>query len=186
MIEDGVKISELTEVSSVAGTDIIPIVNNDETKSATISQVAQYTYSTRPPEYCVASTSSSPSISSNFFVPLNYIYGKSGNFTLEDGGIKIGANINVVKVSGNCFIDSAPTSPGYVWGKIYLIRGNQESIIATSINSVGNCAYMSTPIPTALIGVQEGDIIKLMADGGSGGVIRGYSSNTWLLVEKIA
>lgn len=186
MIEDGVKISELTEASSVTGTDIVPIVNDIETKSATINQIAQYTYSVRPPEYCVASIDSAPSISSNFFVPLNYIYGKNGNFTLQDGGIKIGANINVVKVSGNCFIDNAPASPGYVWGKIYLIRGNQESIISTSINSVGNCNYMSTPIPVSLIGVQEGDIIKLMADGGSGGSIRGYSANTWLFVEKVA
>lgn len=185
-MEDGIKISELGEASSVTGTDIIPIVSNDETKSATINQIASYTNSLKPPMYCIASTDSSPSISSNFFVPLNYIYGKNGNFTLQDGGIKIGANINVVKVSGNCFIDNAPSSPNYVWGKIHLIRGNQDNVIATSINSGGNSNYISTPIPTTLVGVQEGDIIKLMADSGAGGTIRGYSANTWLLVEKVA
>lgn len=136
--------------------------------------------------YCLATTTSSSSISSNFFVPINNIYGMHGNYSLEDGGIKIGAGINVIKVSGNIFIDENPTSPSYVWGKIWLIRGNQTTAIATTINSAGNCSFMSTPIPTSLIGVQEGDIIKLMADCGSGGKIRPYVENTWLFVEKVA
>jgi hypothetical protein len=172
-------IGDIDNLTTTDKTDVVSAINEHQVDIETLDGKTT-------PMYCVASTTSSSAIASNFFVPLDYIFGKNGNFTLQDGGVKIGAGINVIKVSGNIFIDENPTSPSYVWGKIFLIRGNNQSVIATTINSAGNCSFMSTPIPTSLIGVQEGDIIKLMADCGSGGKIRPYVDNTWLFVEKVA
>ena len=45
---------------------------------------------------------------------------------------------------------------------------------------------MSSSVPTRIIDVQEGDIIKIMADSGTGGTIRPWSENTWLCVERVS
>ena len=185
-MEDGIKISELSSVQTITGTDIIPVVSNDETKNATISQVATYTNGLLPtPKYCVATITTTPTISSNYYVPLNSTPKNEGNFTLQDGGIKIPSGINCISVSGSVFINGWPAGTGYLWVRIIRKRGTQEFSVSGSINGSPS-AYMSSSVPSTIIDVQEGDIIKLMADSGSGGTIRAGAENTWLCVEKIS
>ena len=185
-MEDGVKISELSSVQSIAGTDIIPVVSNDETKNATISQVATYTNGLLPtPKYCVATITTAPTISSNYYVPLDTTPINEGYFTLQNGGIKIPSGITRIRVSGSVFVDNWPAGASYLWVRIIRERGAQEVSISGSINGSPS-AYMSSSVPTRIIDVQEGDIIKIMADSGTGGTIRPWSENTWLCVEKIS
>lgn len=135
-------------------------------------------------QWCVATITTSPTISSNYYVPLNLISKKNGDFSLQDGGIKIPTGVNHIKVSGNVFINNWPGGTNYLWARIYRTRGTQNGAISGSITGTPS-AYLSAPIPSSIIDVQEGDIIKLMADSGSGGTIREYTDNTWLMVEKI-
>lgn len=185
-MEDGIKISELSSVQTITGADIIPVVSNNETKNATISQVATYTNGLLPtPKYCVATITTAPTISSNYYVPLNSTPINEGYFTLQDGGIKIHSGINRIRVSGNVFVDGWPGGISYLWTKIYRIRGTQEHFISGGINGTPS-AYISSSVPLTIIDVQEGDIIKIMADSGSGGNVRPGAENTWLCVEKIS
>lgn len=184
MIEDGIKISELNTTSSVNSEDLIPIVQNDETKSATISQVANYTNNLIAPKYCVATITTSPTISSNYYVPLNLIPIKEGDFSLQDGGIKIPSGVNHIRVSGSVFINGWSGRDDYLWARIFRIRGTQNSHILGSING-SLSGFISSSVPSSIVEVQEGDIIKLMADSVSGGTIRGNADNTWLCIEKI-
>lgn len=185
-MEDGIKISELSSVQTITGTDIIPVVSNDETKNATISQVATYINSLLPtPEYCVATITTAPTISSNYYVSLDTMPINEGYFTLQNGGIRIHSGINRIRVSGSVFIDNWPAGTAYLWAKIYRIRGTEEFPIASSINGAPS-SFISSSVPSRIIDVQEGDIIKLMADSGVGGNIRPWTENTWLCVEKIS
>ena len=137
------------------------------------------------PQYCVATITTAPTISSNYYVPLDATPINEGYFTLQNGGIRIHSGINRIRVSGSVFIDNWPAGAAYLWVRIFRIRGTQEVPISGSINGSPS-AYMSSSVPTRIIDVQEGDIIKIMADSGAGGTIRPWSENTWLCVEKIS
>ena len=136
------------------------------------------------PKYCIATITTTPTISSNYYVPLDLISKINGDFSLQDGGIKIPSGVNHIRVSGSVFINSWPGGASYLWARIYRTRGTQNGPISGSINGSPS-SYISGSVPSSIIDVQEGDIIKLMADSGSGGTIRGYTENTWLMVEKI-
>lgn len=135
-------------------------------------------------KYCVATTNSASTISANFYVPINTITQNEGGFTIQDGGIKIPAGVTRIRTSGSVFIDEWVGGNAYLWGKIVRWRGNSELGICNSIAS-GSSSYLSASIPSSVIDVQENDIIKLMADSGSGGKIRPYTDSTWICIEKV-
>lgn len=131
-------------------------------------------------QYCIATISSSQTISSNYTISLNSIDRSNGNFSLSNGGIRIGAGINSIRVSGSVFVDGWPGSSNYLWGQIK----KNSTIISGSI--VGSTAsYLSAPISSTIISVEEGDIIYLIADSGAGGNLRIGADNTFLCIEKI-
>ncbi len=131
-------------------------------------------------EYCVATTTYAQTISSNYFVNLNQFDRKKGNFTLSNGGIKIGAGIHHIRVSGAVFIDGWPASSYYLWTRIF----KNNTCVSSMING-GTSSYLTGSVPNTIIEVQENDVIKIMADCGGGGSIRAYGDNTWLCIEKI-
>lgn len=183
-MEDGMKISELTEATLLTGEDVIAVVNGNETKQATIEQVASYTNDLIAPRYCRATLTTEPTASGNSYVPLDTIYSSGAGFEIQSGGIKIPAGINNVLVSGSVFLNNFPGGNAYLWAKIYRQRGNESANICGSLNNSAS-SYISASIPGVIVEVQEGDIIKLMADSPSGGKVRPYSTNTWLSVEKV-
>ena len=136
----------------------------------------------KTPEYCVATINSTPAqtISSNYSVNLNKIVRANGNFTLFNGGIKVGEGIHHIRVSGGIFADNWPAGNKYLWG---VVR-NGTVPIGSCIAS-GGSGYLSSCIPSVIIEVQEGDVINLLADSPGGGTLRSGGSNTWLCVEKI-
>ena len=172
------KITALDETTTINDENLVPIVQGNETKYVKVGTLSP------TPMYCVATITTSPTISSNYYVPLNLISKINGDFSLQDGGIKIPSGVNHIRVSGSVFINNWPGGTNYLWGRIYRTRGTQNGAISGSITGTPS-AYLSAPIPSSIIDVQEGDIIKLMADSGSGGTIRGYTENTWLMIEKI-
>lgn len=177
MIEDGIKISELNTTTSVNDEDLIPIVQSEETKSITISDFMSR-------KYCRATITSEPTVTTNYYITLNSIVINTGEFTLENGGIKIPSGINHVRISGSVFLNNFPGGQNYLWAKIYRKRGSTEDFISGAINNSTN-TFISSTIPEVITNVQEGDIIKLMADSPNGGKVRSYATNTWLMVEKV-
>lgn len=136
------------------------------------------------PIYCKATITTTPTASSNYYVPLNDFRINTGNFTFQDGGIKIPSGITHVRISGSVFLNNFPGGTNYLWTKIYRVRGTTTDHISGSLNN-STASFISASVPEVITNVQEGDIIKLMADSPNGGKIRAYGPNTWLMVEKI-
>lgn len=132
-------------------------------------------------EFCVATISSSQSAGSGYVVNLDSISRKEGNFTLNNGKIKVGSGIHHIRASGSIFLDNWPGGNNYSWGVIT----HNGLFFATSINS-GTSSYLSTSIPTTIIAVNEGDEFALISDTYPiAADIRAGVSNTWLCIEKI-
>lgn len=179
MIEDGIKISELTTTNTINDEDLIPIVQEEETKSATIGQIL---YSNKI--YCKATVTTEQTASTNYYVVLNSFNVNTGDFTFQDGGIRIPAGINHIRMSGSVFLNNFPGGTNYLWAKIYRVRGTITDHISGSLNN-STATFISASVPEVITNVQEGDIIKIMADSPRGGTIRTYGPNTWLMIEKI-
>lgn len=161
--------------------DINKVTDSDMNE---IKDVVNNNASEITPIYCKATITNTPTASTNYYVPLNSIGITTGQFSLESGGIKIPSGINHVRISGSVFLNNFPGGTNYLWAKIYRVRGTITDHISGSLNN-STATFISSSVPEVITNVQEGDIIKLMADSPNGGTIRAYGSNTWLMVEKI-
>lgn len=115
----------------------------------------------------------------NAKIPLSGIITNSDKLTLSNNGIKIGAGISKILVSGNVFLQSS-SNTSYLWTSI---RKNTTEISIAIDNY--NTYYASTSHSPKLVDVKEGDIIYLWKIDGAGGTLRGANKNTYLTVEVI-
>lgn len=161
--------------------DINKVTDSDMNE---IKDVVNNNASEITPIYCKATITTQPTVATNYYVPLNDFRINTGGFTLQDGGIKIPAGINHIRMSGSVFLNNFPGGQNYLWAKIYRVRGTTTDHISGSINN-STASFISSSVPEVITNVEEGDIIKLMADSPNGGQIRAYGPNTWLMVEKV-
>lgn len=99
------------------------------------------------------------------------------------GGIKIGAGVTQIMVSGNVFVYSSAIGNGYAWARIFRVRGTAQTELATSISVTNQgVGYTSVNIPPLLASVQEGDIIKIKYLNSEASTVRGLG-NTYLTVQ---
>ena len=115
----------------------------------------------------------------NVTIPFDQITSTSPLLTLSNNGIRIGAGISKVKVSGNVFIYTSATSVGYTWAYI----NKNETNVSSSITSRKG-RYGSVVFAPQVINVQEGDIITIMKTTTTSDTVRG-NENTWLTVEVV-
>lgn len=115
----------------------------------------------------------------NVKVPLSGIITNSDKLTLSNNGIKIGAGISKILVSGNVFLQSS-SNTSYLWTSI---RKNTTEISIAIDNY--NTYFASTSHSPKLVDVKEGDIIYLWKIDDAGGTLRGANKNTYLTVEVI-
>lgn len=115
----------------------------------------------------------------NVKIPLSGIITNSDKLTLSNNGIKIGAGISKILVSGNVFLQSS-SNTSYLWTSI---RKNTTEISIAIDNY--NTYFASTSHSPKLVDVKEGDIIYLWKIDDTGGTLRGANKNTYLTVEVI-
>ena len=115
----------------------------------------------------------------NAKIPLSGIITNSDKLTLSNNGLKIGAGISKILVSGNVFLQSS-SNTSYLWTSI---RKNTTEISIAIDNY--NTYFASTSHSPKLVEVQEGDIIYLWKIDDAGGTLRGGNKNTYLTVEVI-
>lgn len=115
----------------------------------------------------------------NVKVPLSGIITNSDKLTLSNNGIKIGAGISKILVSGNVFLQSS-SNTSYLWTSI---RKNTTEISIAIDNY--NTYFASTSHSPKLVDVKEGDIIYLWKIDDASGTLRGANKNTYLTVEVI-
>lgn len=115
----------------------------------------------------------------NTKIPLSGIITNSDKLTLSNNGIKIGAGISKILVSGNVFLQSS-SNTSYLRTSI---RKNTTEISIAIDNY--NTYFASTSHSPKLVDVQEGDIIYLWKIDDAGGTLRGANKNTYLTVEVI-
>ena len=172
------KITALDETTTISDEDLVPIVQGNDTKYTEVGNLSP------TPKYCKATTTTDQTADTNYFVVLNDFRINTGNFTFQDGGIRIPAGINHIRLSGSVFLNNFPGGTNYLWTKIYRVRGQTSDHISGALNN-STATFISSSVPEVITNVQEGDIIKIMADSPRGGTIRVYGPNTWLMVEKI-
>lgn len=166
--------------------------NNDDTTNQNSSdiQILQNNVETLNDKtnlkYCIATTTTASNLGSNFQVLLNKIERQQGNvFTISNNVIVVGAGITKVRASASIFVE-APQNTGYVWGKITRARGTHEINTNTCIMPYNNGGgFLSVSISPSIMNVEEGDVIKLIADSTCQGNLRTGFANTWILVEAI-
>lgn len=115
----------------------------------------------------------------NVIIPFDQITSTSPLLTLSSNGIRIGAGISKVKVSGNVFIYAASTSVAYNWASI-----RKNGVDVTSSITSANGRYGSVVFAPKVIDVSEGDIISLYKINSTNDTVRG-ATNTWLTVEVV-
>lgn len=170
-------IGDLTDLETVEKNDLVSAINENQGNIEALDEKTT-------PMYCRATITTEPTVTTNYYITLNSIGTTTGEFSLESGGIKIPSGINHVRISGSVFLNNFPGGQNYLWAKIYRKRGTTEDFISGAINNSTN-TFISSTIPEVITNVEEGDIIKLMADSPNGGKVRSYATNTWLMVEKV-
>lgn len=171
-----VKVSEMVEATHFDDNDYAMIVQGNQNKKISKENM----FKNNPNEFIVVTISDSQLISTNSQVIFNQNILEQGNFTLLNGNIIIGENINHIRVSGSVFVENWAGSTNYLWNRVK----KNSTYISGSINgSTGS--FLSASIPYIIIDVEENDIISLIVDSPSGGTLRSGSANTWLCIEKI-
>ena len=106
-----------------------------------------------------------------------------GRLTLSDKGVKIGKGVNHVLVSGQIYFYENVQTSGLVIGHIYL---NSDQVITHNERFNGNYCHMT--IPTALLEVNENDVITMRVENTNAkeSIIQGtYDTGTFLNVKVI-
>lgn len=170
-------IGDLTDLETVEKNDLVSAINENQGNIEALDEKTT-------PMYCKATITTEVTSGSNYYVPLNDMVRLVGDFTLQDGGIRIPSGINHIKINGSVFLNNFPGGTNYLWTKIYRQRGTVSDMIG-GVLSNSTATFVSACVPEVITNVQEGDIIKLMADSPNGGKVRPYNTNTWLYVEKV-
>lgn len=102
-----------------------------------------------------------------------------GLLTISNGGIRIGAGVTKVEVSGNVYFSTGMSSGDSLRSFIY----KNDEVIAHNFNRCSG-TYEDRPISPVLLSVTEGDIIYLYGSNASAG--RGIiTENNYLVVKVI-
>ncbi len=119
-------------------------------------------------------------MTNNEYVQLQMVeHAKTGNrLTIENGAVKIGAGISLVKVSFNLHFNSVATA-GNKWATLY-VNDSAEIPIVSYLSNRGTISSGVVMLP-----VSEGDIISLQANGAKNDVVRNalYTAMTVEVVE---
>lgn len=125
-------------------------------------------------------TTSVSDVTSNLRLNLQGFESTTDKLTLSNGGIRIGAGISKVLISGNYF-NVVSSNTGYCWSRIS--RNNDDVSLAIDQNNVNFASCSHSPkIQT----VTEGDIIYLWKWDDNKCDIRGGNVNTWLTVDVVS
>lgn len=188
----GVKISELTQTTAPQNSDVLPIVQNGETKKITFAnllknlttQVTNLQSQINDKNIITVGISSNVTISTsgNNNINLNRTIASVGSkLTLSNGKVVIGAGVNHVFISGQ---GSMNLVTGNGDAKNFIIQKNGVEIIA-NLNTIirQNNLNMTRGLGGFLMTVQEGDVISYKVYAGVGDAIP-YTRN-YITVEAI-
>lgn len=116
-------------------------------------------------------------------ININKVFCVSGDkLTITEEGIKIGAEVSKVKVSGQIYFytnlnSSVKNASGY-------IEKNGTTVVAH--NQRGDFEYVHVALPEKVIDVKEGDVIGLgVVSKQDATVIKNYENGTFLTVEVV-
>lgn len=181
----GVKISELQEKTTISNTDIIPVVDNTEgTRKMQLKLLRKninflsVTSTSNQKVYNITAWADST-------VELDKVQNSYGEgLELSNNGIKIGAGINLVNVSGIMKFYTTPADGINIYAKIYR---NDSTILSTDIYKPSAGSTESLFLPSLRLNVSEGDIITIRFTSGTAGqyTVIQSAGNTFLQVQVV-
>ena len=170
-----VKISELESATSVTSSDVLPIVQNGQTKKVTADTLVKGTTNIITASFNGNFTKTKDDYET---LPLNASNRLGNKLSLTtDNGIKIVSDINYIKISSKVSFNNL--TAGLKWLTIFK---NDEAVSANPHNLSNRGMVYATD---TLIPVVKNDVIYLKANGTTGDVIRGGIAYTNLTVEVI-
>lgn len=113
-------------------------------------------------------------------IPFNATFQSRGSsLTLQsDGGIKIGAGVNAVAITGQWYLYTGTTGQKGV----QIVKG--DIISRKVMQNVPQ--YSNIDATRQIVNVTEGDVIYLQANGATNDIIKAYQHSTFMVVEVIA
>lgn len=178
-----IKVSEMPTATSINNEDYLMVVQGNENKKITyeklnnkINMIGSFAKAIMDSDYTVVQDNTIE------VVPLTTFYEKSGNFTINNDGIRIGSGISKIIVSGSIYFYTGVSGKEAI---SYIYKNNTQ---VSSINTKKSDNYETSTFPMIPITVSEGDIIKIavnVQNGGAGAVIKNYQQGTFLTVIAI-
>ena len=98
----------------------------------------------------------------------------------SNGAIIIGSGVSLIKVSGQAYLYTSPSTTGRKTLGIK-INGNVKQVH----NIHYSTQYMHNSLVSNFLDVNEGDVITMFVNGVQGDVIKNYTTGTFLNVEVI-
>ena len=188
----GVKISELTQTTAPQNSDVLPIVQNGETKKITFAnllknlttQITNLQSQINDKNIITAGISSNVTISTAGANNINLnrtIASVGSKLTLSNGKIVIGAGVNHVLISGQCQMN---IQTGNGDAKNFNITKNGTAVIS-NLNTIIRSYVLNITrgIGSFLLSVSQGDTISYQVYTGTGDVVT--ASGNYLTVEAI-
>lgn len=110
-------------------------------------------------------------------------YSRGTGLIANSNNITIGAGISLVRVSAVIIAESGPDT--YLFSRLRRVRSGSPTIEFTSQLGRFASGFVSNSHPPFVLPVQEGDIIDIRVDIGSGSSSLQPSRPQWLQVESI-
>ena len=148
--------------------------NNTYVNNRLLNQLGSYMKGTMTDDYIIQQAGTVETL------PIDTSYAKVGNLTNSNNGIRIGAGIHTVLVSGNIYLYTNVPSTGSSIGYIYK---NNQNMCTVNIRNSGN--YLHLALPTITLSVTEGDIIYLKINTPEALLVKNYQNGTFLNVTVL-
>lgn len=202
------KISELTHITSLSGSDLVPVVDVSETATgnATIDEItasvdtkigtlSNLTTTDKTSvvnainelngrNILTATTSSDVTLSSTSDTAVDLVLSNSigSKLSVSNGKVVIGSGVSKVLISGKANFNTLTSSATQ---RYFKIKKNNTEILVSRNASPSNTNGLAMPITPNLIDVTSGDTISISAQGVSGDVLRTTNVWTYITIEVV-
>lgn len=202
------KISELTHITSLSGSDLVPVVDvsatatgnatideitaSVDTKIGTLSNltttdktsVVNAINELNGRNILTATISSDVTLSSTSDTAVDLVLSNSigSKLSVSNGKVVIGSGVSKVLISGKANFNTLTSSATQRYLKI---KKNNTEILVSRISSPSNTNGLTFPITPNLIDVSSGDTISISAQGVSGDVLRATNVWTYITIEVV-
>lgn len=182
-LNENPSIADINKVTDDDMNEIKSVVNNNasETSTNTTNITTNTTNIANLQTIATASFTTDKTSLAGGVLTFDTITRTNSKLSLSSGGIKIGAGISKVLVSGNVFFQFNGANQTYIY---MAIRKNSSNVSIAIVAEPFNNSFASIPFTPKLVNVQENDVFFIVSLDSKSGTYRG-GENSWLTIEVV-